>query len=95
MSNYVVDSTRVLEIANSIERVNNNLQNTMESGKNKVRGLDNVWEGKAADETVMGFCSFMDKYSVVYYEMINNFVKFLRVSVAGGAAEAERANTGA
>jgi hypothetical protein len=67
----------------------------MESSKNKVRGLDSVWEGRAADETVMGFCSFMDKYSIVYYEMINNFVMFLRKSVAAGAMEAEQANMGA
>ncbi|MCL1792170.1 MAG: hypothetical protein FWG40_12680 [Peptococcaceae bacterium] len=95
MSNYMVDSSKVLEVAGNIERVNNNLRDTMENSKNKVRGLDSVWEGRAADETVMGFCSFMDKYSIAYYEMINNFVMFLRRSVAAGAMEAERANTGA
>jgi uncharacterized protein YukE len=94
MSTYLVDSTKVLDVAAQIERLNNNLHDTMESSKNKVRSLDTVWEGKAADETIMTFCQFMDKYSVAYHGMIDNFVLFLRNSVAAGAAQVEQANIG-
>ena len=94
MSNYNVDSTKVLDIASRIEQVNNDLESTLESSKNKVRSLDSVWEGKAADSVILEFCSFIDKYSAVYYDMVNGFVKYLRNSVAAGAVAAEQANMG-
>jgi uncharacterized protein YukE len=92
--NYLVDSTKVLEVAAKIERINNDLHDNLENSKNNMRSLDSVWEGRAADETIMEYCAFMDKYAVIYYEMINKFSLFLRNSVAAGAAEVERANAG-
>lgn len=88
-----INTDEVRAIASEIERINGQLKEQLEMGKKQVNNLGNTWTGKAADETKSEFNGFAAKYFQTYYDIIQQYVTFLRRNVAEGYDETENANT--
>ncbi len=88
-----VSTAQVAEIATTIESLNKRLQEKLEESRSTIKGLASTWEGEAATATIEAYDSFAAKYFQNYYDVIDNYVKFLRQNVEQGYFETETANT--
>jgi WXG100 family type VII secretion target len=88
-----IDSEQVLGIASQIENDNQQLQQLLNDSKAAVDNLSSYWNGKAADETRSSYDSFAGKFFQTYYDVLNQYVKFLRNNVAAQYEQTEQVNT--
>lgn len=88
-----IDSEQVLGIASQMESDNQQLQQLLNDSKAAVDSLASYWNGKAADETRMSYESFANKFFQTYYDVLNQYVKFLRSNVAAQYEQTEQVNT--
>jgi len=87
-----VNTAQVSDIANTIERLNTQLAEELRTSQATVKNLTNTWEGEAAQATVSSYDAFASKFFQTYYDILDNYVKFLRVNVDQGYFETETAN---
>ncbi|CEG28520.1 WXG100 family type VII secretion target [Bacillus sp. B-jedd] len=87
-----VNTAQVSDIANTIERLNTQLAEELRTSQATVKNLTNTWEGEAAQATVSSYDAFAAKFFQTYYDILDNYVKFLRVNVDQGYFETETAN---
>ncbi len=88
-----IDSEQVLAIASQIESDNQQLQQLLNDSKATVDSLSSYWTGAASDETRFSYESFANKYFQTYYDVLNQYVKFLRNNVAAQYEQTEQVNT--
>ena len=88
-----IDSDQVMAIASQIESDNKELQQVLNESKSSIDSLSSYWTGKAADETRSSYESFANKFFQTYYDVLNQYVKFLRTNVAAQYQETEQVNT--
>jgi WXG100 family type VII secretion target len=88
-----VDTAQVEQIASSIETLNKKLTDELTTGQSSIKALNNTWEGEAAQATIASFDEFAAKYFQNYYDIIDGYVKFLRLNVAQGYFDTETVNT--
>jgi WXG100 family type VII secretion target len=88
-----IDSEQVLAIATQIENDNQQLQQLLNDSKAAVDSLSSYWTGKASDETRASYESFAGKYFQTYYDVLDQYVKFLRNNVAAQYEQTEQVNT--
>jgi len=88
-----VNTDQVGQIATTIEGLNKELKEKLENSKKIINDLGNTWEGEASQATISSFNEFASKYFQNYYDIIDNYVKFLRTNVDQGYFETETANT--
>ncbi len=88
-----VNTDQVGQIATTIEGLNKDLKESLENSKKIVNDLGNTWEGEASQATISSFNEFANKYFQNYYDIIDNYVKFLRTNVDAGYFETETVNT--
>ena len=88
-----IDSEQVLAIASQIESDNEQLQQLLNDSKSTVDSLSSYWTGRAADETRSSYESFANKFFQSYYDVLNQYVKFLRSNVAEQYEQTEQVNT--
>ena len=88
-----IDSEQVLAIASQIESDNQQLQELLNDSKSTVDGLSAYWTGKAADETRASYDSFAGKFFQTYFDVLEQYVKFLRNNVASQYEQIEQVNT--
>jgi len=88
-----VNTDQVAQIASTIEGLNKDLKESLENSKKIVNGLSNTWEGEASQATISSFNEFANKFFQNYYDVIDNYVKFLRTNVDSGYFETETTNT--
>jgi WXG100 family type VII secretion target len=88
-----IDSEQVLAIATQIENDNQQLQQLLNDSKAAVDSLSYYWTGKASDETRASYESFAGKYFQTYYDVLDQYVKFLRNNVAAQYEQTEQVNT--
>ena len=94
MSNAItLNIEQVHEIAAQIESDNKALQDLLTQSQKTVDGLSSVWTGKASDETRTAYNTFASKYFETYYDLLNQYVKFLRSNVAEQYTTTESSNT--
>jgi len=93
MSQITIDSEQVLAIATQIENDNKQLQELLNSSKSTVDSLSSYWSGKASDETRASYDEFAGKFFQTYYDVLDQYVKFLRSNVAAQYEEVEQVNT--
>ena len=93
MTGITIDSEQVLAIASRIESDNQQLQKLLEESKATVNSLSSYWTGKAADDTRSSYDSFGNKFFQTYYDVLNQYVKFLRANVADQYSQTEQVNT--
>ena len=87
-----ISTDQVLQIASNIENLNKKLSEELASSKATVDQLANIWEGEAAQATISSFDEFASKYFQNYEEIITQYVKFLRDTVAQGYVDTETQN---
>ncbi len=88
-----LDSEQVLAIASQLESDNQQLQELLNQSKSTVDNLSSIWTGQAAEETRSAYESFASKFFQTYYDVLDQYVKFLRTSVADQYSQAEQINT--
>ena len=88
-----VNTDQVGQIATSIEAQNKRLQEELQNSQATIQALSNSWEGEAAQATIDAYDSFAQKFFQNYYDVIDNYVRFLRTNVDQGYFEVESANT--
>lgn len=77
----------------TIENLNGQLKEELNNAKSTIKGLSTSWEGEAANAVISSFDEFSDKYFQSYYDIIDNYVKFLRNTVVQGYETTESTNT--
>lgn len=88
-----VNTEQVSQIASDIEGLNRRLDEELKNSQSTIKGLSSIWEGSAAEATINAFDDFSTKYFQNYYDIIDNYVKFLRQSVDQGYVTIESTNT--
>ena len=88
-----VNTEQVANIATTIEGLNRRLNDTLTNSKNAINGLKNTWEGQASDSTISAYNEFANKFFKNYYDIIDQYVKFLRQNVSDGYFNVETVNT--
>lgn len=87
-----VNTAQVAQIATTIESLNQRLENELRTSQATIKNLANNWEGEASQATIAAYEEFSAKYFQQYYEILDNYVKFLRMNVDQGYFETETAN---
>ena len=85
---------QVLNIADKMEKENQNLTAELERSQKIMDGLKDIWRGEAADATVDSYNSFYKKYADQYQQDVDSYVQFLRKNVAEGYFQVEKQNKG-
>ena len=88
-----IDTAQVLEIANKLSELNDDLQTNLKEAQTAITNLENVWKGEAATATIEAINSFASDYFQNYYDLINQYVEFLKKNVVTGYEDTETANT--
>ena len=87
-----VDSEQVLSIASQLENDNRELQRLLTDSKAQIDHLASIWTGQASDETRAAYESFAGKFFQQYYDILDQYVKFLRTNVAEQYTQTEQVN---
>ncbi len=87
-----VNTDQVEQIAGNLENLNRRLTDELKNARNTLNNLSNIWTGEAAQETTSSFNEFADKYFQSYEDIIQQYVQFLRTSVAEGYFNTETQN---
>ena len=93
MDGITIDTEQVLGIASNIENDNLQLQQLLNDSKTTVDNLTSYWTGTAAENTRSSYDSFAGKFFQTYFDVLNQYVKFLRTNVAAQYEQTENANT--
>lgn len=88
-----LDTDQVVSIASQIESDNNGLKELLEQTKGTIDSLSSTWIGKAADETRASYEQFAGKFFQQYYDVLDQYVKFLRNNVVNQYEQTETINT--
>jgi WXG100 family type VII secretion target len=88
-----IDSEQVLGIATQIESDNQQLQQLLEDSKATLNNLASTWTGGAAEQTRSSYETFAGKYFQAHFDVLEQYVKFLRTNVAEQYTEVENLNT--
>lgn len=89
-----VDTDQVAQIASTIESLNQKLFTELQETAKLVASLADTWQGQASQATIDAYKEFEAKYFQTYYDIIDNYVKFLRVQIDQGYFQTESTNTG-
>ena len=94
MAGMRINTEQVGQIAADIEAQNNQLAEQLQQSRDVMTHLinGNIWEGEAAQTTLGAFNQFADKYFQNYKDVIDQYVKFLRVNVEQGYFDTETQN---
>jgi uncharacterized protein YukE len=87
-----VNTEQVAAIASSIESLNGQLKDLLLESNSLMQRLGDSWTGEAATKTIENYNGFARTFSDQYYQVIDQYVKFLRVNVSSGYFETETAN---
>lgn len=87
-----VDEAQVLAIASQLEKDNLALKDLIGRSEAQINSLGNSWTGQAAEETRRAYKEFSDKFKQMYYDVIDQYAKFLRSNVAESYSAHEQAN---
>lgn len=92
MTQITIDSEQVMAIASQLENDNKELQQLLNDSKATINGLTAYHTGVAADETRASYESFANKFFQQYYDVLDQYVKFLRNNVANQYENTEQVN---
>lgn len=90
MGEMRIDTSVILNIAASIDHLNNELLDTLEQSRATVVGLGSVWTGQAAEATINAYTTFERKYSQHYQAKLAEYSRFLRDKAAESYDDVEK-----
>lgn len=93
MTQITLDTEQVLAIARQIENDNKQLKQLLDDSKSSIDALSSVWTGQAAEETRKSYEGFANKFFQTYYDVLDQYVKFLRTNVSEQYSQVEQVNT--
>ena len=93
MAQITLDTEQVLAIASQIESDTIQLKELLENTKSTIDSLSSTWTGQAADETRTSYEQFANKFFQQYYDVLDQYVRFLRNNVADQYTQTETINT--
>ena len=93
-NNVRINTEETIQMANQLEKLNNDLKKELDDSQNTVNQLQDIWQGKAAQTTIDSYNEFAKTYFQNYADVIKQYVAFLRGEVAPGYSEKEKINTG-
>lgn len=77
-------------IASDIDAQNKKLRALLDSSRNSLNSLSGVWTGEAANTTRQSYESFSNRFFQTYEQMLTNYVRYLKESVAIGFVAVEK-----
>lgn len=92
MVQITLDTEQVMSIASQIETDNSQLKELLNNTKATIDSLSSTWTGQASDETRTSYEGFANKFFQQYYDIIDQYVKFLRNNVSAQYTETENVN---
>ena len=93
MSKITVNTDQVSEIAAEIEILNKKLTDELNTSRDLFVQLGNSWSGEAYENSKNAYNEFASKFFQTYYDIIDNYVKFLRTNVSQGYFDVETVNS--
>ena len=87
-----LDTDQVTQIAQSIDGLNKQLFDTLTNSQTTINNLANTWEGQASEATITSYKEFANKYFQNYFDIIDQYVKFLHGNVVADYTDVETAN---
>lgn len=84
-----VNTDQVAQIASDLESLNNKLKEELERSKAVIESLSSAWVGEAYNATRDSYNEFASKYFQNYYDLIDQYVKFLHINVEQGYFDTE------
>lgn len=93
MTTITLSTPEVLSIAAQIETDNEKLRELLDKSKSHLDSLSTIWTGEASSATLDSYNTFASKYFQTYYEILDQYVKFLRANVAEDYTETENVDT--
>lgn len=84
-----VNTDQVAQIATELESLNTKLKEELEKSKAVIDGLSTVWVGDAYNATRDSYNEFATKYFQNYYDLIDQYAKFLHTNVEQGYFDTE------
>lgn len=93
MASMTIDTEQVRGIAQSIENDNAQLQSLLNDSKATIDNLASVWTTTDGKATIDSYNSFAGKYFQVYFDVLDQYVKFLRANVAESYDQVVTINT--
>lgn len=87
-----VNTDKVALAATNIARYNQNIKDNFSEPENAIKMLDGFWDGVASENAKNAFYSIKSAYLNDRYNVVDNFVTFLRQQVDEGYTQTETAN---
>jgi uncharacterized protein YukE len=87
-----VDTERVAATAKSVETYNNTIRDDFASVESAIKALNNVWDGSASTNAISAFYDIKSAFYGPRYDVVNQYVHFLRHQVDPSYTQAENAN---
>src|SRR4051794_8967258 len=88
-----VNTAQVADIATTIESLNERLGEELKTSQKTIQNLSNTWQGEASEATIAAYNEFAANFFQNYHDILDSYVKFLRVNVDQNYFETETANT--
>ncbi|MBQ1821530.1 MAG: WXG100 family type VII secretion target [Clostridia bacterium] len=88
-----IDTTEVLGVAQQLSNLNEQLTQEIQECERLINSLKSGWTGEAAEATTSVFTAFAKSYQENDHQLIENYAKFLRESVAPNWENTESSNT--
>ena len=76
-----LDTELVLQTAQQMENDNQELKQLLEDSKTTINNLASFYSGPDADATYAAYETFAGKFFQSYYDVLDQYVKFLRAAV--------------
>ncbi len=92
MANLKVNTDAVVNAANNLKTLNNQMKNEFPSVQTAINRLDSSWEGAAANNAIRKFNELKSNFCDARYNVIDNYINFLLQQVGEGYTQTENAN---
>lgn len=77
-----ISPSEVRQIAQRVEDLNNDLSMVLKNSQSTINNLSNIWRGRASNATIGAYNDFAKNYFEQYARLLQDYVTFLRTSVA-------------
>ena len=79
----IVNWDEIRSTASSINKYNDDIYDTLQQALKTINDIvPNPWSGEAAEETKEAFIAFDRRYKDRYYDLLNEYVKYLNDTAA-------------
>lgn len=93
MAGVKISTDLVATAANKISSLNNEMRNGFPEVQSAINKLNGAWDGAAATAAMNKFNAIKNAYCDARYDVVNNYVTFLRQQIDAGYTQTENVNT--